>query len=268
MAENQQLRNMLKVAFTYTETNCHVLFSLLPVIWHCGSVLSPGSAVMTSGQWQRIAHFTVSFGLQTEKDEDSIWDLRFFCTRRKQSKTLKYKKRKPEEFLTSLLPVALVSKLSSRLCAHKLYVVLQKCRAIFLYLRVEISVSIKRTTLPGFTVLQGLGQLCKFVSLLLVSMSLQYIDGCVCKIKICCYISVKLAQGRYKDFSFISALVSKMFLHLKSCSMPVSILGYIHMEGITCPQISENDLKIHVATYKIFSRLTVWVQCLKPCTPW
>lgn len=125
------------------------------------------------------------------------------------------------------------------------------------YLRVEISVSIKTATLPGFTVLQGLGQLCKFVSLWLVSISPQYADGCVCKIKICCYISVKLAQGRYKDFGFISALVSKIFPHLKSCSMPVSILGCIYMESITCAQISEKDLKSHVATHKIFSRLSL-----------
>lgn len=135
--------------------------------------------------------------------------------------------------------------------------VLQKCRAIFLYLRVKISVSIKRTTLPGFTVLQGLGQLWKFVSLWLVSISLQYADGCVYKIKICCYISVKLAQGRYKDLGFISAFVSKMFLHLKSCSMPVSILGCIYTEGLTCSQISEKAFKRCKATYKDFSRLKV-----------
>lgn len=132
----------------------------------------------------------------------------------------------------------------------------------------KISVSIKRTTLPGFTVLQRLGQLWKFVPLWLVSISLQYADGCVYKIKICCYISVKLAQGRYKDLGFISAFVSKMFLHLKSCSMPVSILGCIYTEGLTCSQISEKAFKRCKATYKDFSRLKVWVQCLELCTLW
>lgn len=60
---------------------------------------------------------------------------------------------------------------------------------------------------------------------------MQYADGYVSKTKICCYISIKLTEGRYKDLLFISILVSKMLLHLKHFLQFASIYFELYLHG-------------------------------------
>lgn len=125
MPENQQLgkTDSLKVAFINIETSCQVFFSVLPMSWHCGSVLILAQLWWPLPRDKRLLTSLSHLACRMRRME-TTYEISDSSALQESNLRLKNNEEKAEEFFTSFLSVALVSKLSSRLCAQNLYVVL------------------------------------------------------------------------------------------------------------------------------------------------